>query len=1353
MNRLFFAAILTTVLFSGNASAFAQERAGDGWFYFERGQERLRKMEYENALREYRRAVQLEPGNPRFFKAVLDLCDRAGTREEKWRQSALFYRRSGQDRKALFFYRKLLLAGKGDAEIWSLAGDLHSRQRRLKAAWACYGRSLKAKENADAYRGRGDVHFFRGLFDSAVEEYEKALSLEPAHPAAHGRLGQIHERRGEYGKALSEHRRVLESKQNDAETWIRVGRIHETTGDFRSARSSYRKALESDPGSLKALNGLGRTGVALGEHEEAERYFRMALGRSAGSGKAEALNGLGWLFAWRGDERGAVRCFYQALGADELSLEARTGLGWVYSRQEDYDRAIRWYRKAKRDRGGALAAAAFAGMAWIYARQGEVDRAISLYKRVLSGSPQNVEAYNGLGWMHLQSGDPDSARRFYERSLLIREHNPDAYYGLARLAEQALDFEEAARNYRRAIGLNPLNLPYRKALALCYFKSGDHSGSLEILEMLASKGADDEEILSKLAFLNLRLGKTAEAKESHRRVLAADPGSPDALAGLGEALFLEGDDAGAVRAYRRALRADPNHRAARRGLARVYQKRGFYDRAIPEIRKLIAAKQNDVESWNNLGKIYRATRQDNKAIECYEQGLSFSEANPDGLLGLSEVYLGKALRSRSRAEKNGYFREARETARKALSEAPGYVDAYLCLARICWEEGNLGPAQEILGKGLQVQQETRGPQTDERPALKQELDIRTALFRIEPRQGPDAERLISLHEELLNLKVNDAEVWLGLASLHRWLRQYGQAQETLERALGFVAEEQAQEVRLCLAEAAVSNGDLARAEKIYNALLRSCPAQRPRIWLGLGKIAGRRGNPGRAVRCYKKALPDPEARLAFCLETGRLSEAERYYRGVLERRPGDFDSLAGMAHIARLRGDYPEAVGRYRDLLKRAPDNAALRRMLGNVHFWTGDWEEAKKEYGLALQEPETGKDLVRLKRAAAPSITPRFKVSESKEDDTGKGSYVIRTSAWDAGLLYRHPIAGRWALNGGFSYASTEERNLLVSQTNFDLDMDHETVGFEHRGAGGLEVSGAYHHTGYRAAGDPSGQRTPLKANREFHGYAAEMGYRSERNSAVFRISKEPFLVKIFGADPEVSVTSRYRFLLDLSRRLSDLLKVWAAQGWTLYSPAGTSKPLFRAGAALDFYDQEITVSGEKADLPLSGFQRPDGLRVLGVKSAGVSYANRRIERLTLTSGFKRGFYSDGNESDLFEAGALFDAPFLDGLNFGYRFRFEDYRFTAGAVGGEPLYRSPQDLSVHSFSIGYEGRVSDKLAVPFGYTFSVSSEDREGHSLFLRPSYEFSDGAKLNLELEMSDDAGFSKEKKFLVYFTKHFL
>jgi YaiO family outer membrane protein len=118
---------------------------------------------------------------------------------------------------------------------------------------------------------------------------------------------------------------------------------------------------------------------------------------------------------------------------------------------------------------------------------------------------------------------------------------------------------------------------------------------------------------------------------------------------------------------------------------------------------------------------------------------------------------------------------------------------------------------------------------------------------------------------------------------------------------------------------------------------------------------------------------DREARiwLARALSfAGDFTGGEREYREVLSAFPGDVEARLGLADVLAWQKRYRESVLVLSDLGKERPDDPEVWVRQGNVAFWGGNPDEAKKHFEKTLildpnnEEARRGLDLINAKAA-----------------------------------------------------------------------------------------------------------------------------------------------------------------------------------------------------------------------------------------------------------------------------------------------------------------------------------------------------------------------------------------------------
>ena len=148
-------------------------------------------------------------------------------------------------------------------------------------------------ENAEAYRSylRGRLIFERRIedgFQQSLDEYQKAVSLDPAFALAYAGLADLFSRRGNglsgpesrdaYKKAKLYAQTALQLDGDLAEAHASLGRIKRLDDwDWAGAEKDFKRSLELDPNNALALSWYAQMLSFLGRHDEALATVKRAI--------------------------------------------------------------------------------------------------------------------------------------------------------------------------------------------------------------------------------------------------------------------------------------------------------------------------------------------------------------------------------------------------------------------------------------------------------------------------------------------------------------------------------------------------------------------------------------------------------------------------------------------------------------------------------------------------------------------------------------------------------------------------------------------------------------------------------------------------------------------------------------------------------------------------------------------------------------------------------------------------------------------------------------------------------------------------------------------------------------------
>lgn len=153
--------------------------------------------------------------------------------------------------------------------------------------------SKEYTENAEAYRAylRGRMIFERRIdhgFQPSLDEYQKAVSLDPTFALAYAGLADLFSRRGNglsgaesrdaYKKAKLYAQKALQLDGDLAEAYASLGRIKRLADwDWEGAEKDFQRAIDLDPNNALALSWYAQMLSFLGRHDEALATVKRAI--------------------------------------------------------------------------------------------------------------------------------------------------------------------------------------------------------------------------------------------------------------------------------------------------------------------------------------------------------------------------------------------------------------------------------------------------------------------------------------------------------------------------------------------------------------------------------------------------------------------------------------------------------------------------------------------------------------------------------------------------------------------------------------------------------------------------------------------------------------------------------------------------------------------------------------------------------------------------------------------------------------------------------------------------------------------------------------------------------------------
>lgn len=402
----------------------------------------LRRVEGDvrHALADYHRAVALSPRMEpayagralayaelgEYFAAINDL-DHADAlvpdTVQTLRRRGDYYRITGQHQESMRDLQRAVELFPLDPMVWASRGATHHRLGDAAAALADLDHALQMKpDSVRALIHRARVRTFQPQHrEQALEDFEKAVELEPAAAWVRCERGSALRIMGHNDSALADFGRAIELDRGYARAYTGRGTTLGNMGRYPEALSDLNRALELSPPDAWALSRRCWIYIKLGAFERALADATQALVLTPGDTstlmhRAEVLHGLGR--------------FEEARADLETTIEKGFGHAntWSPWRRIDFCLAVGRLQQAQADlhfylEHGVQKAVAQAqhDLARIHLLSGRSEQAVAALHDAWRADPQEDAVLETLCTALRRTGREGAARRAAEQLRLSDE--------------------------------------------------------------------------------------------------------------------------------------------------------------------------------------------------------------------------------------------------------------------------------------------------------------------------------------------------------------------------------------------------------------------------------------------------------------------------------------------------------------------------------------------------------------------------------------------------------------------------------------------------------------------------------------------------------------------------------------------------------------------------------------------------------------------------------------------------------------------------------------------------------------------------------------------------------------------
>jgi tetratricopeptide (TPR) repeat protein len=614
-------------------------------------------------------------------------------------------------------------------------------------------------------------------------------------------------------------------------------------------------------------------------------------------------------------------------------------LAGVYNRSDYIDRAISEYKQAiTADPESLFLRVELAELYWRVARVGD---AIHEAEDVLKSDPDYPDAHRLLArvyWHMLGENQTEKVNKetlgkaieHMEALTRLQPSDMDSWQILGRLYKMNNQPKKAEEAFKKVLNVDPDSKSGLASLAQLYFDQGDYEGALELLKRIP-EGDRDASLLGMLGYAYTETHDYAAAVSTYEKALAQDPDSQELRRFYAEALMGMGNTPAARAEFEKVLKADPDDASTYLRLAQLDRQEGRFDEARKELEHANALQADNLEIPYQQALLEEAVGNQDKAIELLQGLVKKSERAGD------QYTPAEANNRAIFLERLGLiYREQRK-----------YEPALQAFKQIV----ALGQGQAARGEELIV--DTMRPNHQLPQALdevnsavqkfpdERALRILRAYVVGELGQVDEAAKQL---QALMNNSPADRELYLAIARIYSQAKQYPEAEQAVNKALGYSAKPEEQEFsRFLLGSIYERQKKYDLAEEQFKKVLAANPFNASAANY-LGYMLADRGV--------------------------RLEESVKYIQKALQLEPNNgayLDSL-GWAYYKMNRWDLAEPP--LEQAARLMSDDPTIHEHLGHLYLRMGkdtlaeqEWERALKEWPQALSSDFDADQAAQLQR------------------------------------------------------------------------------------------------------------------------------------------------------------------------------------------------------------------------------------------------------------------------------------------------------------------------------------------------------------------------------------------------------
>ncbi|MBN1550046.1 tetratricopeptide repeat protein, partial [bacterium] len=554
-------AILFTRQYLAIADKDAEAHRDLGDLYYE-------QKNYDGALAEYRRALQLDPAVKGFYKRYAEIVIAKGEQNEVI--------------KAL---SGVVAAGNADLSTYMTLGLMYQKKKEYIDAIEMYQKALELEpSNFDALTALASCQATSGEVGNAIVSYEQAIMMNPKAVAELKELGDLYLRAMRTDEAFKMYQQFFTKDSSDQELAVKLGAYSYDKDDYAGAVRYYQLGIKkiTPEDAIKYADACNRTG-------NSSKVFTVLLPLKSdkkikGTIQRDLYKSLAQAFEKDSNLVAAAQAYgdYNDLPGVH-DPDAAFKQAFLFEKKEPmnaqkiYEANIKKYPADYRN---------FLRLGLMYSeRKDMLTKAVPLFTRVTELADSVPSVWLELGKIYGKMGNDDEELRAYRRYAEIDPQNVEANRRIGILLLRKEKFNEGIVFLEIANTMQPNDPEVMPILAKGYWKTGRIDEAIALLNTAKEQKSDDPEIRFQLFELYQKSGQKAKAQKEIEDLIAIKRDNRYMLL-YAEALAMQGKNKEAADVVEEILATDPENIPVLMLKGKIQRSLKQYDEAVETYKEI-----------------------------------------------------------------------------------------------------------------------------------------------------------------------------------------------------------------------------------------------------------------------------------------------------------------------------------------------------------------------------------------------------------------------------------------------------------------------------------------------------------------------------------------------------------------------------------------------------------------------------------------------------------------------------------------------------------------------------------------------------------------------------------------------